>query len=508
MPKQATQKNIEKYAQENEEKTNLFIGLIGPIGCNRQLIIETIYNIAEKYEYKCKILKISNLFYKNKMLINSLEFENMKSSNSNVRKKCEKKINDGDKNRRKNGNSYLTKQACNEIKNDMNHNKNKTKTIYIIDSLKHEEEVIQLKNVYGNGLYLISIYSDESERKLFLKNKCYVDSDNDAEELIKQDKGTNKSYGQNIKGIFPLADFFIKDVGDIYKAHAVLSRFMGLIFGDPKVTPTFQEYAMYMAHSASYSSSNLSRQVGAVIANKDNIIATGSNDFPKAFGGTYWPIFDNETFKIEDIKDGRDGPRFYEKIKTNEKNYFTDYNKLQINKITSYIKDEFKKNIDKLKDKNNIIKTLGKIINKSGINDITEYSRSIHGEMDALLNCARRGVSTDKCILYCTTHPCHNCAKHIIASGIKKVVFIEPYPKSHAYKMHDDAMTYDQSKEDSKVLFKAFIGVGPRQYRNLFSMNLSNGYKQSRKDTKWNEKNASPRVKLFDINYSTISNYK
>ncbi|MDN3612645.1 hypothetical protein QWZ16_23945 [Vibrio ostreicida] len=25
--------------------------------------------------------------------------------------------------------------------------------------------------------------------------------------------------------------------------------------------------------------------------------------------------------------------------------------------------------------------------------------------------------------------PCHNCAKHIVASGIKRVVYVEPYPK-------------------------------------------------------------------------------
>ena len=44
-----------------------------------------------------------------------------------------------------------------------------------------------------------------------------------------------------------------------------------------------------------------------------------------------------------------------------------------------------------------------------------------HAEMEALLSCARSGVSTRGATLYSTTFPCHNCAKHIIAAGVARV---------------------------------------------------------------------------------------
>jgi deoxycytidylate deaminase len=50
--------------------------------------------------------------------------------------------------------------------------------------------------------------------------------------------------------------------------------------------------------------------------------------------------------------------------------------------------------------------------------DLTEFGRAVHAEMEALLCCARSGVSPRFGSLFTTTFPCHNCAKHIIAAGI------------------------------------------------------------------------------------------
>lgn len=265
---------------------------------------------------------------------------------------------------------------------------------------------------------------------------------------------------------------------------------------------------MYMAHAASFSSSDLSRQVGAVITKNKSIISTGSNDFPKAFGGTYWPIFNKKTFKINDIKNGRDNSRIF-----STDQYYEGSNKNEINKMKSYINDNFGNELNFLSEieadellKNTLKSKLEGIIDKSGINNITEFTRTIHGEMDALMNCATNGISTKDAVMYCTTHPCHNCARHILSSGIRKVVFIEPYPKSKALEIHNDSISYKESDKNNKLIFKPFIGIGPRQYRNLFSMNLSSGYNQNRK-INWNESNASPRVKMFDISYSDISNH-
>ena len=62
--------------------------------------------------------------------------------------------------------------------------------------------------------------------------------------------------------------------------------------------------------------------------------------------------------------------------------------------------------------------------------DIGEFSRPVHAEMAAIIDSAARGVAVDGQTMYVTTFPCHNCAKHIIAAGLQRVIYLEPYPKS------------------------------------------------------------------------------
>lgn len=51
----------------------------------------------------------------------------------------------------------------------------------------------------------------------------------------------------------------------------------------------------------------------------------------------------------------------------------------------------------------------------------------IHGEMNALLKCAKLGKPTNGAILYVTHAPCHNCAISILASGISEVYYVNKY---------------------------------------------------------------------------------
>ena len=53
--------------------------------------------------------------------------------------------------------------------------------------------------------------------------------------------------------------------------------------------------------------------------------------------------------------------------------------------------------------------------------------RTIHAESNAILQCARFGVSTGGATLYVTHFPCLSCAKQIIQAGIGKVVYEEAY---------------------------------------------------------------------------------
>lgn len=58
--------------------------------------------------------------------------------------------------------------------------------------------------------------------------------------------------------------------------------------------------------------------------------------------------------------------------------------------------------------------------------------RTIHAEMNALLQCAKFGVPTSGAEIYVTHFPCLQCCKAIIQAGIKSVYYAMDY-KNHPY---------------------------------------------------------------------------
>lgn len=46
--------------------------------------------------------------------------------------------------------------------------------------------------------------------------------------------------------------------------------------------------------------------------------------------------------------------------------------------------------------------------------------RTIHSEMNAIIQCAKFGVSTENTEIYVTHFPCYNCCKALVQAGIKK----------------------------------------------------------------------------------------
>ncbi|MCS0786647.1 ComE operon protein 2 [Cytobacillus pseudoceanisediminis] len=58
--------------------------------------------------------------------------------------------------------------------------------------------------------------------------------------------------------------------------------------------------------------------------------------------------------------------------------------------------------------------------------------RTIHAEMNAILQCAKFGVPTTDAEIYVTHFPCLQCCKAIIQAGIKTVYYAQDY-KNHPY---------------------------------------------------------------------------
>jgi len=53
----------------------------------------------------------------------------------------------------------------------------------------------------------------------------------------------------------------------------------------------------------------------------------------------------------------------------------------------------------------------------------------LHCEENILSYCAKNGIKTENTTMYITMSPCTSCARLLIASGIKKVLYVEEYDK-------------------------------------------------------------------------------
>lgn len=75
-----------------------------------------------------------------------------------------------------------------------------------------------------------------------------------------------------------------------------------------------------------------------------------------------------------------------------------------------------------------------------------ELCRALHAEQNAVIQAAKNGIEIDGSTIYVTAQPCIICAKILIASGIKRIVFKGEYP---------DKLSLEMLKE-SKIEVVAF----------------------------------------------------
>lgn len=331
-----------------------------------------------------------------------------------------------------------------------------TKTVFLLHQFKREEEINLLRSVYDRLFFQVSVYSRRGARVDYL-SRMFATSRNtaatknfrgDAEFICQRDEDEiDEPHGQRVAKIFHDADFIISLDSERPSVKEQVTRFCNLIFSSNAISPTKMEYGLFLAKAAALRALDLSRQVGAAIfSDKGEIIALGSNEVPKAGGGTYW---------CDDKCEDRDYRRGFDSNDARKKQILAEI-------ISS---------LDPLKDVNDAFEQ--PCFRDSQLMDALEYGRVVHAEMSAICDAARTGRSTKGATLYCTTFPCHMCAKHIIDCGIMNVVFLEPYPKSLASELHNDSLLIegaDRGKyaEFPCVYFQHFFGITPRRYRELF----------------------------------------
>ena len=108
---------------------------------------------------------------------------------------------------------------------------------------------------------------------------------------------------------------------------------------------------------------------------------------------------------------------------------------------------------------------------ESNLMDLLEFGRMIHAEMSAISDAARLGRALIGTTMYSTTFPCHMCARQIVAAGIERVVYLEPYPKSQAAELYPDSIEIEGESHlpGPKVRFEPFVGIAPERYQEIFT---------------------------------------
>jgi cytidine deaminase len=278
------------------------------------------------------------------------------------------------------------------------------------------------------------------------------------------------AHGQAVRDTFSLADFFVDGRSDSSLLDAV-PRIVRLMFGEPFVPPVREEQAMYHAFTAGLRSAEMGRQVGAALTTaKGDVVAVGANDVPSGSGGLYWSP-DEPDYRDFARQPPIDSNTLWQRRIAREllvKMAHSGWvNKSRITKLEDKELDVNETQLDQfLRD-----------VDGTRFSSITEFGRSVHAEMDAITTAARLGISTKGTTLACTTFPCHNCARHIITSGIERVLYIHPYAKSLARDLHDDAIVVEPVEPgaiEGKVVFEQYVGVAPRVYPQYFDFGQTN----------------------------------
>lgn len=408
--------------------------------------------------------------------------------------------------------------------------------VFIVDALRNPFEVLYLRKHFIN-FYLISIYAPKEIRfqrivqRLVEKEKQKeknVDIDKIKESFDENDSrdsgegvsGVKLFYEQNVTACSRLADISINNyvAEDLVKLELeennfkrgdnkekrnidkiVLSkgflekieqysfkeferkiiRYLALIIDKGCTKPNDDEYLMNQAYAMAMKSNCISRQVGAVIVDKEGyIIGAGWNDVGEGH-------ISCGLIEIKDVEKCRDIPmirEYFEKIEQLkgvdedikselERLYFkNDKKEKKIpNDHCICFKDlisfkELERKIEKLKSEGRIEEEffsklesyLPKIYQKK-----LENCRALHAEENAILQSARRGgMGLKGAKLYTTTYPCPLCAKKIVQVGIEEVIFDDPYPT--------DLSEIFLQEGKRKVKLRHFEGVKPLGYFKLF----------------------------------------
>lgn len=339
----------------------------------------------------------------------------------------------------------------------------------VFRSLKKPEEIETLRRIYGPAFFVIAAHCPRGRRVRDLARRIAEDHfDNHAEKYLSaaealvaiDESEVEDDAGQDVRKAFSLADVIV-NAADNRSLLAQITRFVELLFGNTLHTPSQDEQGMFLARAAALRSASLARQVGAVICRPDgSVVSIGCNEVARSGGGQYWP---------GDEPDGRDFQLGYDSSDGMRDSLLGD--------VMGRLRNAgwLSADLQGLSQKQLVDRALREgshpIMKDAQFTSTIDYVRAVHAEMAAITEAARHGLATAGCELFTTTFPCHDCAKHMLAAGIGRVVYIEPYPKSLVGELFEDSVIIDGDvREHTKLRIDPFIGIAPARYGDLFAL--------------------------------------
>jgi deoxycytidylate deaminase len=470
----------------------LFLGLVAPIGTDLSSVTEVLQQLLGELQYTSREIRVSALLRDFDPPLQLTEhpleerYRSYMQAGNLVRKRT----------RHPDALARLSIAAIRRARRSVHGNPMRPlpRTAFILNQLKRPEEVTLLRQVYGPSFIQISAFAPELARLESLTTRIadshYGETSRDAcrsraQDLISIDsEEENDPDGQRVRQAFPLADLII-DAGSRETIVESLTRFLHAFFGHPFISPRHDEFFMFLARSAALRSADLSRQVGAALVSSNNELLTlGYNEVPKAGGSVYTE---------DDLHDYRDH------VLGHDTNYL--FKKRIVADLIRIMNPWLEPNIAKQPIESLLTTALSKEenphIEDSMLMDVLEFGRIVHAEMHAITNAARGLYSLLGSTLYCTTFPCHICARHIISSGIVRVVYIEPYSKSVAPQLYPDSIIFEgrSQRPSAAVRFETFVGIAPARFAELFQ-------RAKRKDdagnaSRWRKEESRPLVDPF-----------
>jgi len=292
-------------------------------------------------------------------------------------------------------------------------------TYIVIDAIRNSIENLYFKEQYSN-YYLFAINAEDQD----IEDRLLENGHMTREDIKKQSK---KEYqvqslkseedfvSQNIQECIAKSDIFIVNNGKLHDKDSNVIELAGqiikyicLIRHPGLITPSNDEKMMQIAHTAKLNSGCISRQVGASVTNNNGSL--------KSIGWN--SVAEGQTPCI--LRSKQD-------LLSNSTSVAYSYYE-KSNDFKDMIKTTSNLNNDLGLNQSFCFKSIyTKNTKKETGNQV--HTRALHAEENAFLQLAKYGSEGIKGgILYSTASPCELCSKKAYQLGIKRVVYIDPYP--------------------------------------------------------------------------------